>query len=230
MTETERGILRAHMARVMMEPPKLITQSLFQRGVEHGLRIALSTMLFIVFVGGSISAVADNALPGDPLYPFKINVNEEVKGFFLSTPEEQVVWQKNRIESRLNEINTLASTQSLTKEKQATAQKAINSHIADLSKNLDTLSVNAAPTALTLTASLENSLNANKQAIESAPTTAANSTQDKAAAISAVNQTLAKVSDQEIKILSKEIDSIATDTVNTTTATQGATQPTATAH
>lgn len=223
LTETEKGILRAHLARAMMEPSPLITQSLFQRGVEHGLRIALSTMLFIIFVGGSVSAVADHALPGDPLYTFKINVNEEVKGFFLSTPEEKVVWQKGRIENRLSEIKTLATTKGLTKAKQETAQKAIDSHIADLSKNLETLSVSSAPTALSVTASLEDTLNTNKQVIETAQTT----DQDKTQALNAVNETLAKVSDQEIKIITRELESLAASTQvsETTTTTSTTTVP-----
>lgn len=214
LSETEGSVLRAHIARTMMQPSPLITESLFQRGVEHGLRIALSTMLFIIFVGGSVSAVADNSLPGDPLYTFKINVNEEVKGFFLSTPEEKVVWQKNRIENRLGEIKTLASTKSLTKAKQVTAQKAIDSHIADLSKNIDTLSAGSAATALTVTASLEESLTANKQVLE---TSTDGNSADNAAAVSAVNESLAKVSDQEIKIIAKEIDSLTAETAITAT-------------
>ncbi len=234
----ERGIIRAHIARAMIEPPRLVTQSLFQRGVTHGLRIALSSMLFVVFVGGSVSAVANNALPGDPLYAFKINVNEEVKGLLLTTPEQKVVWQKNRIENRVSEIKTLAASKALTKAKQATVQKALDEHVSELARELDTLSDDMPSTALTVTASLEQSLKESKETIKESGSittkdqstddaslttmsslsvessdTATEETFDSATldALQAVDDTLAKVSAQEVKIITKEIDKISTE-------------------
>lgn len=210
----ERNLMRAHAARIVMSTPVLVTESFFKRGVQHGLRIALSSMLFVVFIAGSVSAVANNALPGDPLYSFKINVNEEVKGLFLKTPEEKVLWQKNRIEARVNEIQTLAETNSLTPAKQQTAENALNSHVANLSTDLTTLSVQAPNTALTVTASLEQTLKANKTAIQN--TTNGTSTNDngKADAIKTVDATLQKVSNQEVQIISNEINTLNT-AVNT---------------
>ncbi len=237
LNDEERGIIRAHIARAMIEPPQLVTQSLFQRGVTHGLRIALSSMLFVVFVGGSVSAVANNALPGDPLYAFKINVNEEVKGLLLTTPEQKVVWQKNRIENRVSEIKTLAASKSLTKAKQATVQKALDAHVSELARELDTLSDEMPNTALTVTASLEQSLKESKQTIKDSgsttpkqdeatdttistmstlsaePTTQTEEVLDSATldALQAVDDTLAKVSAEEVKIITKEIDKISTE-------------------
>jgi hypothetical protein len=208
LNDEERNLMRAHAARIVIATPVLVTESFFRRGVQHGLRIALSSMLFVVFIGGSVSAVANTALPGDPLYSFKINVNEEVKGLFLKTPEEKVLWQKNRIENRVNEIQTLAQSSSLTQAKQQTAEKAINSHVAALSADLTTLSVQAPNTALTVTASLEQSLQANKMAIQNSPENALAEDTGKADALKTVNATLLKVSNQEVQIIAKEIDNI----------------------
>lgn len=216
LTDEERNLMRAHAARIVIASPVLVTESFFKRGVQHGLRIALSSMLFVIFIGGSVSAVANNALPGDPLYSFKINVNEEVKGLFLKTPEEKVVFQKQRIESRVSEIQTLAESNSLTQAKQEIAAKAINSNIAALSTNLTTLSAQAPNTALTVTASLEQSLKANKTAIENTPDSTTSDT-GKADALNTVNATLRKVSNQEVQIISNEIDNINTAVTNTAT-------------
>lgn len=231
LNDEERGIIRAHLVRAMIEPPQLVTQSLFQRGVTHGLRIALSSMLFVVFVGGSVSAVANNALPGDPLYSFKINVNEEVKGLFLKTPEERVVWQKNRIENRVSEIKTLAASKTLTKAKQATVQKALDQHVAELSANLMTLSDESPNTALNVTASLEQSLKGSKEAIAgSGQTDSTEQATNTVEALKSVDDTLAKVSKQEETIISKEIDKIITDVSIETPplATEDTTEPTPT--
>jgi uncharacterized protein YbcI len=219
LTEVERNLLRAHAAHIMVTKPSQSIESLFRRGVHHGLRIALSSFLFVVFVGGSVSAVADNALPGDPLYSFKLNVNEQVKGFFLKTPEEKVVYTKARIETRMKEMTTLAQSNTLTKEKQATVQKAIDDHVADLSTDLTALSSVAPSTALNVTATLETSLQANKDTLLNSSTGTSTATTD---AIKTVDNALKKVSDQEVKIISKEIDSISTD-ISTTTDTSAST-------
>lgn len=226
LSESEKGLIRAHAHYLILNTPQAPQQvySLFQRGVQHGLRIALSSFLFFIFVGGTVSAVADNALPGDPLYAFKLNVNEEVKGMFQSTPEEKVAWQKNRIENRVEEIKTLAESKSLTKAKQATVQKALDSHVAELADNLNTLSATAPTAALSATATLEESLKSEKLKIENVVT---ENSLAKEEALKAVDGAIKQVSNQEVKIISKEIDSIASDITTTTTisASQTLTAP-----
>ncbi|HEY0979952.1 MAG TPA: DUF5667 domain-containing protein [Candidatus Paceibacterota bacterium] len=228
LSEEERGLIRAHVARLVTTPlPATPIPSLFYNGVQHGLRMALSAMFFVVFVGGSVSAIADSALPGDPLYAFKLNVNEEVKGAFLNTPEEKVVFQKNRIETRVNEIQTLAASKTLTKAKQERAQAAINVHVQELSKELTTLSDEEPNTALTVTASLEESLKATRGSLEAAGGTspsantmmmakfsdentpaATPASESLNAALKTVNDALDQVSKEEVKILTKEINNI----------------------
>ena len=204
LTSAERDRIRAHVAYLMTTRPQPV-QSWFQRGIHHGLRIALSSFVFFIFVGGMCSAVANNALPGDPLYAFKLNINEKVKGFFQQTPEAKVAYNAKRVETRVKEIKTLAESKTLTKAKQATVQKALDEHIQDLSADLGSVPASA---ALSVTANLENTLQANKALIESTDTT---DTSAKEVALQTVDGTLQKVSNQEVKILSKEIDAIATD-------------------
>lgn len=217
LSESEKGLIRSHVNFLINNPlPK--TQSLWQRGIYHGLRVALSSLVFLVFVGGAVSAVADNALPGDPLYSFKLNINEEIQGFFKQTPAEKVAYGAQRVENRVKEIKTLADSKSLTQAKQLTVQKAINEHIKDLSTNLNTLSNTSPNAALAVTASLEENLKANKIIIENSSDSSTAATE---VAVSNIDNAIQKVSNQEVKIISKEIDSISTDldqvpTANTT--------------
>lgn len=225
LSQEERGLIRTHAAKMILEHEPKTVPSLFFRGVQHGLRIALSAMFFVVFVGGSVSAIADSALPGDPLYTFKINVNEEVKGAFLKTPEEKVVWQKNRIENRIKEINTLADSNTLTTQKQEKAKQALSIHVEELSKELTALSDVQPDAALTVTASLEQSLKASRGNLEARNTSQASLMMAKtmtadeapqgdtgiAAALKTVDEALNQVSKQEVKIISKEIDNISKD-------------------
>lgn len=226
LSETERGRLRAHGVYLMTSAqPQARIQSLFQRGVHHGLRIALSSFMFIVFVGGTVSAVADNALPGDPLYNFKLNVNEKAKSFFQQSPSQKVATQKDRIETRINEIKTLAESKTLTKEKQAIVEKAIDAHLKDLSNNLSTLSEQTPTEALSVTATLEDTLKTNKETLQNTLTDEGTIKQD---AITAIDNTIKKVSDQEVKIIAKELDNITTDVTATmpdTTPSQTSSTP-----
>lgn len=217
LTDAEKGILRAAVARKIQMARPVSQEALWQLGVRHGLRIGLSTFLFMVFVTGSVSVVADNSLPGDPLYSFKVNVNEEIKGAFLTTPEEKLSWERRRIDNRLNEIKTLASTQTLTKAKQAKAQQALDTHLAKVSAELETLSDKQPEKALEVTAELEVNLKAKKEAI--ATIVAEKSQEEKDEAFKAVDASLKKVSDEEFKIVTKEIDKLATDIAEVSTAT-----------
>lgn len=206
LTNEERAYLRVRIAEAITRPQNA-GLPLFQLGMQHGLRIALSSFLFVIFVGGSISAVASNALPGDPLYDVKTKVNERVKAAFLSTPEEKVAHQKSLVEKRVGEIKTLAASKTLTKERQAKAQKALDTNIANLSDELSTLSDESPNTALSVTANLEESLKADKQAIENAFTEGTESAAA-IATIETIDGTLKKVSEQEVKIISKELEKI----------------------
>jgi len=228
LTDEERDLLRVHAARIVIASPVLVTESFFKRGMQHGLRIALSSMLFVVLVAGSVSALASNELPGDLFYGVKTDVNEKVEGLLLKAdPAEEVAFQQDQVETRVNEIQTLAESNSLTQAKQEIAEKALNSNVEDLSANLTTLSAQAPNAAITVTASLEQTLKANKAAIESTPDSSTTEDTGKADALKTVDATLQTVSNQEVQIISNEIDTInsAVNTIPTTSTETPSTSP-----
>lgn len=224
LTQAERDSMRAAIAYQMSIYQAMPRVSWIQKSAQHGLRIVLSTSMFIVFVCGSISVVANSALPGDPLYTFKLNVNEEVKGAFLKTPTAKIAWQKSRIETRLDEIQTLANTKTLTQAKQATLEKALDDHVLALNKELTTLSENDPSAALATTTTIEASLKAKKDAVLGTTATAdVGSDAAKTAAAKTIDGALQKVSDQEVQLLHKELDTIQIDTQKTTVETSTST-------
>jgi len=66
-------------------------------------------VLIAVLVSGGASLVAENALPGDALYPVKISVNEGVRGMVAVTDASQARWDAQRVERRLAETAELAA-------------------------------------------------------------------------------------------------------------------------
>jgi len=68
------------------------------------------TGLLIVVLGGSSAAaasLAQSALPGDLLYPVKVNVNEGVSAALATTPEKKAAVALSRAEERIKELAAL---------------------------------------------------------------------------------------------------------------------------
>ncbi|OHA48812.1 MAG: hypothetical protein A2806_03900 [Candidatus Terrybacteria bacterium RIFCSPHIGHO2_01_FULL_48_17] len=59
-------------------------------------------------VGGGASFAAENSLPGEMLYPVKVNINEEVHAAFAFSQEAKIEWEAERAARRLNEAEQLA--------------------------------------------------------------------------------------------------------------------------
>ncbi|HEY4496563.1 MAG TPA: DUF5667 domain-containing protein [Candidatus Paceibacterota bacterium] len=68
-------------------------------------------LLFIAIsalVGGGASVAAEGSLPGDVLYPIKVNVNERVRGFIALSEEAKADLNSNLAVRRLDEVERLA--------------------------------------------------------------------------------------------------------------------------
>lgn len=166
LTDAEKSRLRSGVAFMMHTRPYEAKEHIVMIGLRHTLRIALSSFMFLFFVAGSVSAVADKALPGDALYTFKINVNEEIKSAFITKDSEKLAWQKERVSNRLTEIKTLADKQTLTKAQQQSAQKALDSNVKELAKELSTFSAANPEDALAVTSEISTKIQEKKEELE----------------------------------------------------------------
>jgi hypothetical protein len=70
---------------------------------------ALVAGTLVIFLVSGTSFAAEAALPGSPLYPVKVNVNEEVRAALALTPEAKADWDITRAERRLEEAAILES-------------------------------------------------------------------------------------------------------------------------
>lgn len=165
LTDNEKDRLRSGVSFAMHSRPYEMREHILVIGLRHTLRIALSSFMFLIFVAGSVSAVADRALPGDALYTFKVNFNEEIKTAFLKTDAEKLAWQKERVSNRLTEIKTLADKQTLTKAQQQSAQKALDSNVKALAKELSTFSAANPDIALETTSEITTKMQEQKEAL-----------------------------------------------------------------
>lgn len=83
---------------------------------------------FALFLILSVPVFAEKAVPGDVLYPVKVQFNEEVRSTLSFTPYAKVAWETQRLERRISEARLLASEGKLTVEAEAKVAEAVKTH------------------------------------------------------------------------------------------------------
>lgn len=83
---------------------------------------------FVLFLIVGIPFVAERAVPGDMLYPVKVQFNEEVRSSLSLSPYAKVAWETERMERRISEARLLASEGKLTDEAQNQVAQAVKEH------------------------------------------------------------------------------------------------------
>jgi len=74
---------------------------------------AVAGIVLVLIVGGGTAYAAEGALPGQPLYAVKINVNEPVEVALATTPQAKVAVETQLAQRRVAEAEALASQGSL---------------------------------------------------------------------------------------------------------------------
>lgn len=98
----------------------------------------VAAMLLLVIV----PVMAEDALPGDTLYPIKVRFNEELRGAMVSSPYQKVEWETERLERRLEEADLLADTGRLTPQAEADVAEAIKHHSEAARESIASIRVN----------------------------------------------------------------------------------------
>ncbi|MDA8596791.1 DUF5667 domain-containing protein [Candidatus Pacebacteria bacterium] len=105
---------------VQTEPFRLLNFNTFYVRSFMG---AFAMLLLIV-----VPVVAERAVPGDVLYPVKVQFNEEVRSSLAVSPYAKVEWETERLSRRISEARLLASEGKLTAEVEAEVTQAVQDH------------------------------------------------------------------------------------------------------
>ncbi len=116
---------------IISEPYKVIKINFSYLSSLFG---ALTIMLFII-----VPVVAERAVPGDTLYPVKVQFNEEVRSTLAFSPYAKVEWETERLERRLAEARLLADEGRLTGEIEAKVAQAVQGHSEAAQQGIATL-------------------------------------------------------------------------------------------
>jgi len=83
---------------------------------------------FAVFFIMSVPFIAERAVPGDVLYPVKVQFNEELRSSLSLSPYAKVAWETQRLERRISEARLLALEGKLTEETELKVAAAVKTH------------------------------------------------------------------------------------------------------
>lgn len=89
-----------------------------------------------LLIGSSVSFASENAVPGDLLYPVKIHINEQVRGFVAVTPKAKAEWEVHLVERRLEEVEKLAVTPNVPIELQQIAEQNLASYTKEVKNRI----------------------------------------------------------------------------------------------
>lgn len=139
MTNDERDLMRLNINKFMDNhipelsyAKKKVFRHSYSMHIFKVTGIVFASFVVLIAGGSGISYKADSALPGDTLYSLKINTIEEVRGAFIKSPQEKLLYNQARVAKRIEEIVILAEEGNLTTEKGIEVEKALDSHIANI--------------------------------------------------------------------------------------------------
>lgn len=119
------GVREAEPGRSIEQVP--FGTSLFTRLVH--IRPMTAALLAITLVlGAGTSYAAENAVPGDLLYPVKVEVNENIKTALAFSNEAEAKLQAHLVQERLKEARELASRGELNAEASAEISTRVRHH------------------------------------------------------------------------------------------------------
>ena len=103
---------------------------------KSSLVMAFSSFAIVALIFVGTTFAASSSLPGDALYPIKVNINEQVKGLFITGDAKNAAWHEELISQRLTEAETLASQGKLDEKAQAQLSVSFDNSVKKFNSNL----------------------------------------------------------------------------------------------
>ncbi len=121
-------------------PPKSEAKKLFGFSLRslfiNKYAFAGSAVLLVVLSSAGVSFAAENTLPGDFLYPVKINVNERIKAALAPSPQARAKIETDITVARLKEAEALSAKGKLDAQKTDQIIQNLQEHSDRLQKNI----------------------------------------------------------------------------------------------
>ncbi|MEX1027359.1 MAG: hypothetical protein WD049_05040 [Candidatus Paceibacterota bacterium] len=111
---------------------------LFHSRLMHSPLPYIAGIALVTITGGSVSFMANNALPGDTLYPIKVSINEELIGLMHTTPHSKARYEARRLSERLNEVSRLTSGDRVNSDVWHEMSLSLEAHVTSIKEYINT--------------------------------------------------------------------------------------------
>lgn len=162
LSSEERGAIRAALDRHILLHPLPPIRSPYARFL---MMPAFAFMaLFLVVTGAGTSFAAKGALPGEPLYGFKVAFVEPVAGALRVTPAARAEWKVALAETRLQEAEELSARGTLELQSESVGARVADA-TARAAEEVEKLSAKDARRAKGIAKRLEATMRMNERAV-----------------------------------------------------------------
>ena len=228
LTAVERSAVRDAVVSFMHEHP--VRADVARRQVWHtgdALRLIMHflkpmpiALLIFLLLGGGVSYAAENALPGDILYPVKVQVNEPVRELLTIDKKDKAGLATQLVERRLQEAEALSARGALNDNNRASIEVAFTKQSTTASSRIREFETSGdIDTAASLASSLEGSLKAHEKILrEVAPRATGQTFFDDSKSFESLKKKLSDVSDDTSMFRIKLEQSLASSTATSTQA------------
>lgn len=156
LSEKEKTQGRAHLREFMtMTPMKRVESAKTNKqpffSVAHNFLIKKKAMpvfglvIVMTLAGTGVTYAAEDAAPGDVLYPVKVHVNENVGSAFAFSEERKAKWEARLAERRLEEAEKLAAKGELDQEMRERLEEKFTKHANKVSERVEKLGERLGP-------------------------------------------------------------------------------------
>jgi hypothetical protein len=171
LSEHEKAYIREALRSFMRANPKPVPVSIrfldaFERiAFSPRLQFASALAAMVLVAGSGTAFAAQSALPGDPLYGVKVNIEEPIQGAFAGSAQAKATWNSQLAARRLSEAVQLATQNKLTPQAATTIAGGLNQATEQFDASVAELATSSSnvATAASLESSMEAMLAANTQ-------------------------------------------------------------------
>jgi len=125
---SEKAEIKSALVRYAKANPIKVEMSIPSPFSMYNFRNKKSISFLVItglLLGGTVSFAAENTVPGDTLFPIKVNINENIRGTFAVTSKAKAELEVRLLERRLEEVEKLALMSEVTPEIYQVAEKNV---------------------------------------------------------------------------------------------------------
>ncbi|MDD2657805.1 MAG: DUF5667 domain-containing protein [Candidatus Pacebacteria bacterium] len=143
----KEAVLARLMEHVEKHPASVVSP--WKIYVSHfRFHYAVASLLVMVLAGGSVTFAAEGALPGDVLYPVKLNITEPLQGALISGDLPKARFEAKKTLRRLEEAETLAAQGRLNQAAVETVETNFEKNASRFNVAIQRASTTASPEEL----------------------------------------------------------------------------------